>query len=276
MTENLPVKQALPKIEKYNIDDEALEKIEYLYQVMNSTPAGLEQEVEWRPENLKLRHPITSDNQMPPDAAIGDLYANGEVLWSSEDDGSKNPFKFVLCYAWKSRIRFPEGERQPDCRSEDLEWNVEGTLKCENCPDLPFRNGNPTDCNNTLNMVLLPLSMDGVYIARFSKSSYSAGSNIRKLLRGKLHAWDKVFGLTTTKRSSKNNEWYVYQTTGLNEEVPDECALFAEYISKEMKAQREAYLERLEEQRENVQETIDAMDDIDDDFGEDADFSDSM
>lgn len=276
--ENLPVVHEVPQLaEIEDLDENAVERINHLFQIMSANPAGFEGDVKWRPEKLKIRHPITQDPTMPPDAEVGDLFGNGKVLWSRQDDGRSNPFKFVLCYAWQSRARFPTGANQPDCTSADSVWNDHGTMKCENCPDLPFRNGQPTDCHNTLNMVILPVDLSGIYVVRFSKSSYKAGSNIRKMLRGCLHTWDRMFGLTTKEMSNASNTWNVFQSVAINEEVPAEVKAFAKHVSEAYKQIREEYLKSLEEARNNADEGLDAMANMGDDFDDDADgFDDTM
>lgn len=276
----LAVVEEIPELDNIEgVDDEALQRVERLFQVMSAQPEGIESDVKWRPEKLKLRHPITNDDLMPPETEVGDIYAPGKLLWSKDEDGRDEPFKFVLCYAWKSRARFRPGENTPDCTSADAVWNDEGTLKCENCPDLPFRNGKPTDCHNTLNMVILPLDLSGVYVARFSKSSYKAGSTIMKMLRTSVNSWDKVFGLTTNEMSNGQNRWNVFQTTPLSETPPEEVKTFAKYVSSAYKDIREDYLESLKQRRENAEEGLEAMESMEEDLDEaddDDGFADTM
>lgn len=266
---------ALAKLE--DLEPEAVERVNMLFRLMSSQPEGFEEEVRWTPEKLKLLHPVSNDPLAPGDAKVGDIYAAGEILWSAEKDGRTKPFKFVLCYAWQSRSRFMPGDNRPDCSSADGKWNDHGTLMCKDCPDLPFRNGKPTNCNNVLNMVVLPVDLRGVYIVRFSKSSYKAGSNIKKLLKSSLKVWDKTFGLTTKEMSNASNTWNVFQSMPLSEEPAPEVKLFAEYVSGEYAKMREEYLGSLAEMRENASAGLQAMEDglgdIDD---EDGGFEESM
>lgn len=276
----LAVVQEIPSLAKLeDIDQEAMQRVNHLFKLMSSQPDGFEEEVRWQPEKLKLVHPITDDPLMPQEAEPGDLYAAGDLLWSREEDGRSKPFKFVLCYAWQSRARFQPGDNRPDCTSADSKWNDHGTLQCKNCPDLPFRNGKPTNCQNTLNMVVLPLDLKGVYIVRFSKSSYKAGTNIKKLLRSSLKVWDKVFGLASKEMSNGTNTWNVYQTMPISEKPPEEVRLFAEHVSGAYREMRQDYLDELAERRSNADEGLAAMEgmgDTEDDDDDDAGFSDTM
>lgn len=281
----LAVVQEIPQLAQLeDVEPEAMERLNNLIKIMSSSTVGIEGAAEWRPEKLKLNHPITKDDMCPDNVAPGDLYVPGRRVWSREEDGRSNPFKFVLCYAYRTRARFPEGEGQPDCTSADLEWNDHGTLKCEDCPDLPFgpkSGGKPTNCNTSWNMVILPLDLSGVYTVRFSKTSYKAGSNVVKLLKTALRPWDKAFGLTSKLQSGSNYDYNVFQTMPLGDEEPaPEVKLFAEHVCESYEKVREEYLESLREARENASEGLDAMAEglgaTDDDFEDDEGFEDTM
>ena len=259
-----------------DLPEEALARVNSLFQSMTSNPAGFEGGVKWQPEKLKIRHPVSSDPMMPQDAEFGDLYANGRVLWGEKEGGRSEPLEFVLCYAWQSRARFQPGDNRPDCTSADSTWNDFGTLKCDNCPDLPFRNGKPTNCQNTLNMVILPVDLSGVYIVRFSKSSHKAGRNIRRMLGGCKNTFDRRFGLFTEQMSNGKKKWYVYKTIASEGDVPPEVAAFADYVGKAYKDIRTEFLESLKEMRENAAEGLQAMDSIGEDLDDTDGFDDTM
>lgn len=278
---NLPVVSVLPEITKIEgLDGEALARVNNLYQMMTSSPDGIEQDVSWRPDNLKIKHNVGNDPLAPHDIENGDLYVPGQVVWSAINDGRGKPFKFVICYAYTSRARFPKGETRPDCTSADSVWNDFGTMKCQDCPSLPFRNGKRTDCNNSLNVVLLPLDLSGVYIVRFSKTSYRAGSNMLKILKGKQQSWDQVFGLTSRENTTSSYTYFTFQTAAISNDVPPEVKLFAEFISKEYAQSREAYLASLKEARENAAAGLDALEGLgeiaDGDDSDDGGFEDTM
>ncbi len=239
------VASTVTHLEAYNrLSTLARRKVDTLYASMTAVPEGMEElNVRWRPEELKLFHPVSTDEMAPGDVRPGDIYSQGEMLWSKKVDGVDKPFKFVLCHAWKSRARFQDGERTPDCKSDDLIHNVYGTMLCQNCPDLPFHNGLATNCQDTWNMVLLPLDMQSIYVARFSKSSAKAGSNIAKILTGSKKSWEKAFGLYSKEMERKNNKWNAYQSVALSSvEVAPEVKLFAGIIAAQMLGTRKSLL----------------------------------
>lgn len=247
-------------LELQGISAEAAQRVNSLYDVMTSTTVGMEDADPWAPEALKMRHPISSDPMMPQGTEVGDLYANGNLLWSKNRDGQSKPLEFVMCYGYQSRARFQQGESRSDCSSNDNIWNVYGNMKCQDCPDLPFRNGSPTACQNTMNMVILPLDLSGIYIVRFSKSSYRAGTTITKALKGQNATYNRTFGLSTKEMSSNNKTWNIFNTSILSKPVPAEVKLFAQFIQTQYAAARQELLAAEAARREDASAGLSLMD----------------
>jgi hypothetical protein len=239
------------------LSEEAREPFLQLFEQMTSVPEGMENDnATWRPERIKILTGTTTDPGVPGDAKKGDIWVNGETLWSTTD-GPGQPWLFVPVYHWQSRVRFAPDDQVPSCSSMDSKWNMMGTKQCDTCEDFPFRNGVPTPCNNVHNFIVVPIDLSGVYEISFSKTSFQAGTNILKIMRTKKTLWEVPLGLTTTERQKGSNKWHVYNTaTFAKTPMPEGLDDFARFVSGEVKKGRDGLLDALEKKREFVAETL--------------------
>ena len=223
---------------------EELEGLQALYRKMTAVIPGMEESgVQWRPEQIKVCHNVTSDPTLPAAAKQGDLWTPGTLLWRTKD-GADEPLVVIPLLTWKSRTRFQQGDRMPDCQSENGVTAING-MKCANCPDLPFRNGVPTRCNDQSNWIVLDSQLRGIWQIRFDKTSLKAGTSMASVIQntGK-PPWESAFGLSTKMASNKaGNSWPVLQTAKMEETPSPGLQAFA---MRAYQALRQARNERLD------------------------------
>jgi hypothetical protein len=255
----LALYDAVPELQTLALNDEQLEPYQNLVSMMTSAPEGAEEaNTGWRAEIVKIYTGTTTDAGAPGDAKKGDIWSAGEILWSEHIQGRSKPWMFVPVYYWPSRARFRKNEKTPSCRSIDGKTNIEGTIKCEDCPDLPFRNGARTDCQNAHNFVVVPLDLSGLYHISFSKTSSKAGTNINKVMRTKKSLWSMAWGLTTQSNTNDGNTWHTFATASFaSVPLPAGMDEFCRFVSGEVRKGREKSLEVHAERVRKVQSLLD-------------------
>lgn len=262
------------------VDEAVATGIVRLFQSIVSVPEGMEEtDHSWRPDIMKIRQSNTTDAMLPADAQAGALWAAGQTLWQPSD-GEAKPLLFMPVYRWVSHARFQPGQRSPDCRSDDGKWNIYGTQKCEECPDLPWRNGDMQLCRRAQNYIIVPLNFSGIYHVQFSKTGYTAGNVIAKTAksRGNLALWENVFGLTTQKQTNSAGQmWYVFDVSPhLHIKIDEATKEMGRFVYQQYKEFRERLLAGQERQRSNADEVL-AAGDVDLSFEDDGGgFEDSM
>jgi hypothetical protein len=272
------VADTIPSLAK--ADEEVALGITRLFQSIVAVPEGMEEtDTSWRPDIMKIRQSNTTDAMLPADAQMGALWAAGQTLWQPSD-GEQKPLLFVPVYRWLSHARFQPGQRSPDCRSDDGKWNIYGTQKCEECPDLPWRNGEMQLCRRSQNYIIVPLNFAGIYHVQFSKTGYTTGNVIAKTAksRGHMALWENVFGLTTQKKTnSAGQSWFVFDVTPhLHVKEDDATKELGRFVYQQYKGFRERLLAGQERARENADAVL-AASDVDLSVEEsDSGFEDSM
>jgi hypothetical protein len=249
-----------------------------MYRAMTTPPKGIDPEGwYWKPDNVKIRHKTTSDGAMPTDAEVGDVWSNGRVLWAAGEDGPKRPFKFMPIKRWISHARFRTGESQPACSAMDGKTgrNQDGLLiECASCPHRPFREGKKTECMKSQNYYVFDPVNPSLMLMTFSKSSYSAGTNITTAAGGKPALWSTVFGLTTKERSNENFTWHVMNVATLGDQPEPWAFEFCDHAYDVLSERRDESIKRLAERASQIDKVLESEDapaslpGLDDDDGE--------
>lgn len=256
---DLAVYSTLPNLAKLkDADPKLLANINNAFEAMSGDIVGMEEmDISWKPEYIKIKHPVSDDAACPQDAVAGDIYTTGgNLVWRCRKD-LDNPFQFVPVYGWTSNVRFPAGQRSSDCYSNDGKWNAEGTLMCKDCPDEPFKNGQKQACQKTLNFIIIPLDCSGVYQVSFAKSNYRAGSTIMKSLRGVNPSWHRVFALSTHELTAGTNRYHAFKSAPYSSaEIPPELDIFASFVHAEFTTIRKSLLASEEQRRKDADEIL--------------------
>lgn len=206
--------QALVPIIK-RLPAEAAVRIVELVGSMSSNRPGLEEMASnWMPPLVKVRQPVSTD--APKTLAMGAFYTElGEQLPA--------PFRFVPLYMYQGNMKFAEGDVSPSCRSEDTVTSIYGG-KCKECPEEPWKHGEPTDCNKYRFVLVLNTDTWKMYRLQFGKTSYKTGSKLEKWIRGTQKcAWNKSYNLVSKEVERKGGGvYYVFEVEMTNDVVSDE------------------------------------------------------
>lgn len=236
-----------------------------MYDSMTKPPKGMDPDNwRWSPDVIKIRHRMTSDSSMPEEAAIGDIWSSNTVLWSDEEDGKKNPFRFVPFMRWISHARFKQGSNRPDCSSmngkvgfgDNGTGTGEGPHDCNTCPNRPWADGNKTDCQKSQNYYVFDIDNTCIRMVNFSKSNYKAGSVIVDVASKKNALWDMVFGLTTKTQTSGDYEYPVYVMREVEAQDKPWIAEFCDHAFDMMLERREGAIERMKQRALAAEEAL--------------------
>jgi len=169
---------------------------------MKPNQAGLEEmDNRWAPPFIKIRQGLSTDH--PASVQLGQLYT---------DDGQAlpTPFEFIPLYMYPANLKFDEGSANPSCRSEDGKVSIFG-VPCKDCPDEPFKNGEPTDCSRYRNTFVFDVNLKRIYRLNLGKTSYKAGSKLQRYMKasgGK--PWKKVYALEVQEQQRKSGQGRFY------------------------------------------------------------------
>ena len=245
--EGLPEEQAtalVPIIR--NLPAPVVERLGNLLEEMSSQQPGLEEmDSAWTPPIVKIRQPVTTD--APKNVEMGQLY-------TAEGDVFPEGFEFVPLYMHPAHLKFEEGESTPACRSEDGKQSIFGDV-CKDCPDEPFKHGEPTDCSKFRNVFVFDKKFSRVYKLALGKTSYKAGTKLQRYWKGSgKFPWRKVYALESKEVERKGGGvYYVYNIVPTGEELSDQTLLdLGQFVYDRIKEERTRLMERLVEQRQKA------------------------
>lgn len=225
----------------------------------------------WRPATVKVVQPVTTDPGKPDNAKTGDLFHRGGAI--------KKPLRGLVAYAYHTRVRFvPNEDKRPSCSSEKVDVFGRGKQdksisiygdKCSECPhnDQPFTGGKRTNCNNTINIIFVPESLENVFHLQFSKSSYTVGQTLLGLVKATMTPWERFYELSSeVKKRDKASGLYAVPTITPIADVivPEYLKQFSAYVRDQMKVVRAEQQARTYERRTATEDatnldTIDAQ-----------------
>lgn len=222
-----------------------------MYAAMTVPPKGMDpKNWRWSPDVVKIRHKMTSDTALPEEAAVGDIWSANKVLWSVDDNGKKDPYRFVPFKRWISHARFPKGAQRPTCSSMDGEtgYDENGTqIACDTCPVRPWAGGQKQECQRSQNYYVFDVDNVCIRMINFSKSNFKAGSVIVDVSSKKRALWDTVFGLTTKELNTGDYTYPVYVVREVETQEEPWVAEFCDHAYDMMTDRRQASIQRMEE-----------------------------
>lgn len=251
-----------------DFDEGALAKIEEMLVGMAGETVGLEElDDGWGVNDVdivKKKSGNTSDDACPDSAKKFDIWSKpgGELLWKKKRDYD-SPWTFVVVHGFPSRIRFPDDSENVDfCKSSDAKKADRRDLLCKNCPDLPGPDNPDSPCNNVRNFIVVPTDLSGIFQLQLSGSDYREANTIIDALKKERHAWDRVFGLTTTEKSSDQHSWVGFKTSITEQEPSREVKATAQFVRDQYTQAREQMLTNRNRREEVVEDAIEEeMDD---------------
>lgn len=253
-----------------NLPAEIADGVTRLIQRMDPNKPGFEEMggARFRPPVVKIHQATTGES--PDNSNLGDIFTDaGDVL--------EVPFRFVPLYMYYTHARFRIGEVMPSCSSEDAKTSKSGTL-CAECDDRPFKGGERTDCNKSINVIAVNETFDRIFHLQFSKTSYRAGSTLFRQASASMVPWEKIYSLGTDerKRNEGQGKYWVFKVSASGDAVSRDLHAVAEYLHGEIARGRKAYLQALRERASEAQSVVDSIGaDIGEDAGANASSSDS-
>jgi len=224
-----------------------------LLQAMSPDKPGFEEMggARWAVSIVKIVQGMTTD--APANAALGDLYTN-------TGDKLEKPWAFIPIYMHYSHTRFEPGNNQPTCRSDNGITNAYGE-PCKQCPDLPFRDGQRTNCNKTINVYAYDKGFTNIYHIQFTKTSYRAGSKLYSQASNSSVPWQRIYALDTAQKQRQNEpgKYGVFTVTPTGEQVDPVYFPMIRKIFEIIKEQRRVLLSRVEERASVGQKVVDNL-----------------
>lgn len=200
--------EGLTEVQQENLVEliENMEPIEGLDQqvipALVSTRLGL--------EGARIRQNTGTDDLAPEDIEPGDIYVPGEIIARKGDGVVVTPL-----YGWSGNLRWLPGDRVPDCFSHNRETSGETGAKCADCPDLPFRNNEMTDCSRVWHWVFLAQDCSRVFYVMFRGKSARTGSNLARLTRNR--PGSKLVRLFSEGEKNNKGAYFVWKSTLLGD-----------------------------------------------------------
>jgi hypothetical protein len=231
------------------VPTDAMDKYIALYKQISGEASSVALEEvgsNWRPAQLKLVQPVTTDQFMPAAARTGDLYWTGNLV--------KRPMSFLVAYIFPTRARFVKGvDKSPSCRSENVDLKNRGKFdksksvygdECAKCPtnDQPFTGGVQTNCTDSLNVVMVPEDLSTILIMAFKSSSAQVGRRLVDMVRSSPTPWSRYYNIDSEQRKRETGGIYAVPTITpvADKPVPAHLAKFAaDVVCPQMSASRQ-------------------------------------
>jgi hypothetical protein len=184
---------------------------------------------------LKIRQRMTTDPGCPDTARDGDLYTTaGDLI--------PRPVKFMPLAIWTSHTKFEGGGgRTVECYSPD---SKQGSTfgKCSACPYEPWKNGNKTECDRTLNTIIMTDTL-ALFHVRFASMSYPAGKNLIRFARAMPNLWSRFFKLETSSRKNQKGEFQVFEVKAVQDMPSADVQKVGEFVCRQLAESRKGMLE---------------------------------
>lgn len=183
----------------------------------------------WKVATVNIVQPTTQSDAKPPDARPGDLYTtSGQHL--------ERPWGAIPIYFFESNVNFPSGAKIPACSAPDAKLGSPFG-ECLKCIHLPFgkQNGGrgdqkKTDCQNSINVVMLAIDLSAVYTVQFSKTSRRAGSALLSLAGQQTAVWKQSYLLSTEKKTGDLGLYYIFKTEPTGKDNAPDVQKFCEAL----------------------------------------------
>jgi hypothetical protein len=235
LSESLP--EGLSEIQKENLEElvEVLEHIErsgqQIIPALLSTRLGV--------DGARIRQNVGTDDLAPEDIEPGDIYVPGETIAKSGDG-----VVVVPLFGVKGNLRWLMGDRLPDCFSHNATNNGVTGSACADCPDLPFRDGEMTDCALVWHWVFLTEDCSKLFYVMFRGKSAKTGSNLNRLVR---RPGTRKVRLFTESEKNKKGSYYVWKSSMLGDRPDSALKKLSIELSNLMIAKYDAIIEEDEQ-----------------------------
>lgn len=235
------------------LPEKIAEKVQVLLASMDPNKPGFEEMggARWAPPVVKVHQPTSGD--VPGSSKQGDLYTDtGDML--------PRPFEIIPVYMHYSHARFEPGNSNPTCRSEDAKRSIYGDL-CKDCPDLPFRDGNKSNCNKSIDVYAFNKDCTRVFRLQFSKTSYKAGSKMYRQASSSAVPWARVYAIDTEKKTRQNDTgiYYIQTVTPTGEAVDEQLFPLIAHVYEKISEVRKQVLARVEDRAATGQKVVDNL-----------------
>ena len=221
--ESMPTREDFDEaLDELAEDEETLELAESLGTVLTQTQGNkrgmfsAEESIVF-PE-LRIYHGVGDDANRPDSCRAGHYYLN-------TNDPVGEHFEGAVIAIWKGRTMWGdrdagESTSAPLCQSMN---RLVGSMcgECATCPDKPWRNGEPTRCNDDVVAFMLSRDCKRLVLVRFQKTSVKAGNKLYRTVSIGSAPWRKWWRLSLEKQTKGNNRWYV-MTCNLAGETKEE------------------------------------------------------
>ena len=174
---------------------------------------------------VKIVQPTSlTKSDCPPTARPGQLYTPNVNLGNSID--------VIPVFAYSSRTMFTPGNNDGmiECSSLDMKTGSKYG-KCQDCPNLPWRNDMRTDCIDNVVVYALTSDLKSLVKIIFSKTSEASGKFLVRQASTKRHIWDTVFTVSTESKSKNGKTWIQWKTAVSASLPSDEAKDVAKVIS---------------------------------------------
>lgn len=187
---------------------EQQERLLDLIERMSPNKPGVHLSTEgFAPTMVKLYHGVGKDETRPAKLVPGSFYS------TTSRDLTEKMTVAVLGY-FDGRTLWPPKDAEsssPVCYSNDgLNGSKYGA--CNTCPSLklPYNKGG---CTPQFNFWFIDKDLTGIFELSFSKTSYSAGKALARILKDSRRPWDRWIEVQSVPRVEGDKQWFVIKAT---------------------------------------------------------------
>jgi len=202
-----------------SLPEEHQEAVATIMRRMSSDKKGV-YSADDRPDytELRLYQGTGADPNRPDSAVPGQFY-----LTSKENVGKV--FEGTVIAIWQGRTMWPSrdggggGARMPVCISMDRKVGSRFG-NCSECYNLPFRNGQATDCSDDVVAFMLTRDLQDIVLVRFSRTSEPAGRQLMRFIKKSMVPWEKWFKIETEEHKNKESgyRWFTMSVNLVEED----------------------------------------------------------
>ena len=234
-------------IEGNKIPDKILENVLALRENMSPDRETFEEETSaFSIPSIKIVYGTTQDAAKPYEARIGEMFTTaGEYVGKEK--------RIIVLFQNYTHTRWPAGaaaSSAPICRSPDGKVAINGLI-CADCPHLPFRDGEKTECNKSVEFLVTDEDFSQIYRITFSKTNFKVGSKLRSLAKA---AWNKVFVLSTREETGKQGKYPVYDIAMSSDEIAPETFEVVKAFAADLRVHRHQQAATIRERAERARD----------------------
>jgi len=186
-------------------------------------------------DSARIRQHTSRDEMAPSDIEPGDIYVPGRIVCRSGDGVEVTPI-----YGWQGRQRWPVGNPIPDCWSHDMKRSGDNGMLCKECPDEPWKDGNPTDCGNVWHWIFLAEDCSELFYVLFRGKSSKTGNQLNTLT--KRRPGFRLFRLFGEEETNKKGTYFLWKQSQLPEKPTPALKKLAVSLHGMISAQLRAFI----------------------------------